>query len=168
VLLSGQVEYLKAFDVAAQSIDDFHTDAGRLSREVERYDQTNTLGNATGSREDYGVTGLSKLHERCQTVHRQIVFMRVALRLRRYRDQFGRLPEKLDDVLDDTMPKIRLEWFKNQPITYKRTAKGFRLEVPESILPPEERGKVHETPLSGDYGLEIEFKTIKPAKGGGK
>ena len=88
---------------------------------------------------------------------------RLALRLRRYFDQHGRLPDKLDDVCDDAMPKIRLEWFQNQPIVYKPSAKGFRLEAPAAILPESERAKVHETPPGGEYGLEIEFKRIKEA-----
>ena len=58
------------------------------------------------------------------------------------------------------MPKIRVDWFQNHPITYKPSAKGFRLETPEVILKPEDRYVLKKTPILSDYGLELELKKL--------
>jgi hypothetical protein len=91
-------------------------------------------------------------------MQRRIVLTRLALRLRRHYDQHGRMPAKLDELCDASMPKVSLEWFGDHPITYKPSAKGFRLEVPAEIVPKWERYLIDQTPLSPAYGLEVEFK----------
>jgi hypothetical protein len=93
--------------------------------------------------------------------HRRLILARLSLRLRRHYDRHGRLPDSLDDLCDESMPRIRLEWFQNQPIVYKPKANGFRLELPESIVPPDAQYRLRETPILSDWGVEIEFKTLK-------
>lgn len=100
--------------------------------------------------------------------HRRLNFARLALRLRRHYDQHGRFPDSLDAVCDAAMPKIPLEWFGGRPIVYKQTAKGFRLELPEEIVPPEARHRLKESPIFSDWGLDLELKTLPPPKGAAK
>jgi hypothetical protein len=161
ILTRGQAEYLVAFSRLAPEVEQPDTEPATVLRFVERHSRESILHRSLDTEEDFGVRSLYLMIKRCQLVHRQIVFARLALRLRRYFDRRGRLPEKLDDLCDATMPKIRLEWFQNQPIVYKPRANGFRLELPESIVPPEARYRLSETPILSDYGLEIEFKTVK-------
>jgi hypothetical protein len=92
--------------------------------------------------------------------HQRLIFTRLALRLRRHYDKHGRFPEKLDELCDAAMPKIRIDWFQNHPIVYKPTAKGFRLEVPEASVPTWEREHLKQTPLRTEYGLEFELKKL--------
>ena len=65
--------------------------------------------------------------------HRRLVLHRLALRSRRHFDRYGKFPERLDELCDESMPKIRLDWFQNHPIPYSPSADGFRLEVPEAV-----------------------------------
>jgi len=97
--------------------------------------------------------------------HRKLVLSRLALRIRRHFDKHGRLPDPRESLCDRAMPTIRLEWFKDEPIVYKTSANGFRLELPEASVPAEDRHRLRESPLSADFGLEIEFKPL-PAKSG--
>jgi hypothetical protein len=96
--------------------------------------------------------------------HQRLIFSRLALRLRRYYDQHGKFPERLDELCDESMPTIRIDWFQNHPITYKPSAKGFRLETPAAILKPDERHVLDKTPILSDYGLELELKTLSLKK----
>jgi hypothetical protein len=158
-LLRSQVEYMKAFNRFAPMIDD--PEAATMEIEVDDLERASTFKQTVGNAEWLDLRLFRSMHRRCRTIHRQIVFARLALRLRRLYDRHGRLPETLDELCDDMMPTIRLEWFQNQPIVYKPRANGFRLELPESIVPPEARYRLSETPILSDFGLEIEFKTVK-------
>jgi hypothetical protein len=91
-------------------------------------------------------------------MHQRLILTRLALRLRRYHDRHGKFADKLDDLCDAAMPKIRLDWFGGQPITYKPSAKGFRLELPRAIVPSWEQYHLDKTPIPNEYGLEVELK----------
>jgi len=60
-------------------------------------------------------------------VHRCLIVHRLALRIRRYYDRHGRFPERLDDLCDATMPRIRLDWFQGRPLMYTPSTNGFRV-----------------------------------------
>jgi hypothetical protein len=81
--------------------------------------------------------------------HRRLILHRLALRLRRHYDRRGRFPERLDELCDESMPKIRLEWFQNHPIAYSPSADGFRLEVPEAVR--------HDL----DRSVEVKLRTLR-------
>jgi hypothetical protein len=82
-------------------------------------------------------------------VHRRLQLHRLALRIRRHYDRRGRFPERLDELCDESMPKIRLEWFQNHPIAYSPSADGFRLEVPEAVR--------HDL----DRSVEVKLRTLR-------
>jgi hypothetical protein len=159
--LRAQVEYLKWSPRLTTALDRPQTDPNAFDRETEVVENASTLNRITGETGGSGVKWLAALQRRCSINHQKITLARLALRLRRHFDQYGRLPEKLDELCDESMPKIRLEWFLNQAIVYKPSAKGFRLETPEGILSSEDRKKLSEKPINSEVGLEIEFKTVK-------
>jgi hypothetical protein len=165
-LVNSQVEYMKAYNRFASMIDD--PKAASLEIDVDELERNCSLKRTVGNAEWLDLRLFRAMHRRCRTIHRQIVFARLALRLRMHFDRHGRLPKNLDDLCDATMPKIRLEWFGDQPIVYKPSAKGFSLEAPESIVSPEERSRVHMTPINTEYVFEVEFKTINSTKDGKK
>jgi hypothetical protein len=91
-------------------------------------------------------------------MHQRLILTRLALRLRRYHDKHGKFPDKLDNLCDAAMPKIRLDWFGGQPIAYKPSAKGFRLELSRAIVPSWEQYHLDKSPIPSEYGLEVELK----------
>jgi len=161
MMLRVQAEYVDAFAQIAPEVDQPTSDPAAVLQFVERRNKGGLFQRSLDTEEDFNGKTLYFLVKRCHSVHRQIVFIRLALRLRRHFDKHGRLPDKLDDLCDKTMPKIRLEWFQNQPIVYKPRANGFRLELPESIVSPDTRYRLKESPILSDYGLQVEFKTVK-------
>ena len=93
-----------------------------------------------------------------QRLHQRLILTRLALRLRRYHDRHGKFPDKLEELCDAAMPKIRLDWFGNHPITYKPSKNGFRLENPKADVPTWEHYHLDKKPIPSEYGLEVEFK----------
>jgi hypothetical protein len=59
----------------------------------------------------------------------------LAYRLKRFEVVNTRLPERLQEVCDPTMPTLPTTWFGNEPIGYTKEGKWFRLEASRSIEP---------------------------------
>jgi hypothetical protein len=111
---------------------------------------------------DWGFRSTNVFDAACERNHRRSILARLAMRLRRYHDQHGRFPAKLDELCDADMPKIRLDWFKNVPIAYSATATGFRLEVPDEILSKIDADrKAHENPPAPEFIVVVEIKDVK-------
>jgi hypothetical protein len=165
--IRSEVEAIRLVEKLRGNLDKPHFGDEEIKVLQEEFKRRSPVDQLTAGIETGWMGLVFSLAKTCIRHHRRLVLARLALRLRRHYDKHGRFPEKLDELCDAAMPKIRLEWFKNQPIVYKPSAKGFRLEVPEAILAPEERYRVKETPILSDYGLELELKTL-PKTGASK
>jgi hypothetical protein len=66
---------------------------------------------------------------------RRFILARLALRLRRHYDSHGNFPSTLEELCDESMPKISLEWFQNLPLVYKPRRDGFLLDVSDRLEP---------------------------------
>jgi hypothetical protein len=91
----------------------------------------------------------------------QQILTRLALRLRRHYDLHGRFPESLDEVCDESMPRIPLEWFLDKPIVYKPSGDAFLLDVPEAAEHRKGvRLKAHDAVVSHS-GIEFKLRERK-------
>jgi len=118
---------------------------------------------------DWGLRGINSFVQTCEKAHRRCIMARLMLRLRRHFDKHGKFPEKLEELCDAEMPKIRLDWFREQAIIYEATKTGFRLEVPESLLTQDEKRRKREQPDSPpDFVVKVELKKLGSAPAGKK
>lgn len=162
--IKSQTALIRLIEEFRKEIDHGPMEQSKVDELCKDFERESAIHRLIEGSEDFEIDFLRDFPNRVTFSHRRLLFARLALRLRRHYDKHGRLPQTLSELCDDAMPTIPWKWFFDKPITYKATAKGFRLEVPESIVPPEERAKIRESPIGVSYGLEIEFKTIKPAK----
>jgi hypothetical protein len=159
--LKSQTEMMELVDKIRPTFDRPGADLAVVEKLYDEAERRSPIHRLTENSSGFFTTWMRDSHRRFVASHRRLILVRLALRLRRHYDRHRKLPNQLDDLCDATMPKIRLEWFQNQPIVYKPRANGFRLELPESIVPPEARYHLSESPILSDFGLEIEFKTVK-------
>ena len=152
-----EVEELRLYQRIAPLVDNPSANLEEIDAAFVDYERRSPILRLTGLPADWP-TGHRSLGKIVVRAHRRLILARLALRLRRYYDQHGKFPDKLDDLCDASMPKLRLDWFGNQPITYKHSAAGFRLEIPKSILQPWEHYHLGKTPIPTEYGLEVELK----------
>jgi hypothetical protein len=162
-MLEAQTQYLELYDRLRAMVDRPEFDESEFEEQYNWYVKRSPLHQLAGLDED-AIFGFSKRFPvHVILAHRRLIVTRLALRLRCYYDKHGKLPATLDDLCDADMPRIRLDWFKNHPITYRPSPSGFRLEYPEACVPLEQRHKLRETPLT-EFGVEIEWKPLpKPA-----
>lgn len=125
IMIETQTEYIRAtqkmLDAVESSID---PEAGK--RILEEYRQRAPIFGVVDDQRnvaDGSLESLSRWHWR----QWRVVFTRLALRLRRHYDVYGRFPDALDEVCDAAMPKIPLEWFLDEPLVYKPRSDGFIL-----------------------------------------
>jgi len=157
ITLRAQAQFIEAFNQLASRVDDPAADLSGIEKEAEELDRKNVLGRVTGEPKSSGIGWLAKLSVNCAKVHRKLVLARLALRLRRYYNQHGRLPKELEEICDKQMPRIRNEWFKGRPIEYAASATGFRLETMEPIWITS-GSESKEGRATDEHGMRIEFK----------
>lgn len=107
-------------------------------------------------------SGLALLGRIAPNSHRKLILARIALRLRHYYDMHGKFPPTLDEICDESMPKIRLDWFPNLPLIYQPRGDGFILDVsPDLRLEPGFYLKQNQTDKISTFGWDFKLKTIK-------
>jgi len=136
-----------------------------LSRNV---DASSVLGSPTPPRSSHSYAlGIASIGRIAPNMHRKLILARLALRLRRHYDVHGRFPERLEELCDETMPKIRLDWFQNLPLVYVPRVDGFLLDVSPRLRPgPGYSLKRNDTDPHSSFAWDFKLKTIaqRPAK----
>jgi len=159
IRLRTETELLRMVESSREFNDRPNVDPESEQRLVKEFERRSPLHQSLESPRSFHMGWLSGSQRMWVQAHQRLIFTRLALRLRRHYDKHGRFPEKLDELCDAAMPKIRIDWFQNHPIVYKPTAKGFHLEVPEASVPSWEREHLKQTPLRTEYGLEFELRS---------
>ena len=80
--------------------------------------------------------------------------MQLAFRLRRFDRIHGKLPDRLQDLCDMSMPELPTKWFEGKPFIYTKKDRSFTLTADPSIVPdwPPANNQQRET-----LGLLFEF-----------
>jgi len=64
---------------------------------------------------------------------RGLTMMRLGVRLKRFADRYGRLPERLEEICDAAMPELPTTWFEGAPFIYTKEGLAFRIEPSKSL-----------------------------------
>lgn len=59
----------------------------------------------------------------------RLALARIAIRLRRYATQHGSFPTSLTEIVDEALPKLPLNLWNDQPVTYQLTATGCEISL---------------------------------------
>jgi len=79
--------------------------------------------------------GASMLTYAALRIHRQLAMVQLALRLRRFDLLHGKLPDRLEDLCDASMPELPMKWFEGKPFVYTKKGRSFTLTANPSITP---------------------------------
>jgi hypothetical protein len=161
VLIRTQTEFIRACERMDRDLG-FPFDPLAGQRIIEQYRAKAPLVSTLDDHQSYGNGSLRSFDSWYRRPWKLILF-RLALRLRRHYDLHRRFPSSLDEVCDESMPRIPVEWFLDQPLVYKRGSDGFILDVPEAAEHRKGvRLKAHDAVVS-TYG--IDFKLRQPKTG---
>jgi hypothetical protein len=159
VMLKTQSAFLRLHDQVAKTTDKPGSDREARKAAYERFDRDAPLTRAGFDLGDWGFRSLNTFDDACAKAHRRNILARLALRLRRHFDKHGRFPEKLEELCDADMPRLRLDWFLDKPIVYFSTKSGFRLEVPTELLSTVDLERKKRNPKeTPDLVIEVELK----------
>jgi hypothetical protein len=169
IILKTQTAFLKLSEKVSKLNDRPLVDPKERDAAFEEFERVAAIQRVGLDVGDWGLRASNTFDQACERAHRRNVLARLALRLRRYYDQKGRLPGKLEELCDADMPRIRIDWFRNKPIVYAPSVEGFRLEVPEEILSKADRERKKTSKEANEMVLTVRWKTTtdaakKPAK----
>ena len=157
--LRTQSAYLRLTQKMASQLERPDLDREARGKLLDEFDRDAPLTNMGLNVGDWGLRSSYTVDDACTKAHRRNILARLALRLRRHFDKHGKFPEKLDELCDQTMPKIRTEWFQGKGIVYSHSKSGFRLEVPDALLSQkdvERKKQVAKEP--SEFAIEVEIK----------
>jgi hypothetical protein len=163
VILKTQSAFLRYSEKTARLTDRPNVDAAEREAAFEEFNRTAALHQFGIDVGNWGLRASDSFDQACERAHRRNIMTRLALRLRRHYDKHGRFPEKLDELCDADMPKVRLDWFRNRPIIYVPSAKGFRLEVPDELLKKADRDRKKNT-SANEMVINVELKKVEQTK----
>lgn len=157
VILRTQAAFLRLHETIGKTADVPSVDRAARKTAFEEFERDAPLKQMGLDIGQWGFQGLSTFDLGCAKAHRRNILARLALRLRRHYDKHGRFPEKLEDLCDADMPKLRLDWFENKPIVYKPSATGFRLEIPDALLSRVELDARKQNPNDPSTVIEVKI-----------
>jgi hypothetical protein len=68
-------------------------------------------------------------------LHRQLAMTQLAFRLRRFDRIHGKLPDRLEELCNMSMPELPTKWFEGKPFIYTKKDRSFTLKADPSIIP---------------------------------
>lgn len=163
IILRTQSAFLKLSEKITKLNDRPLIDPKERDAAFEEFDRAAALQRVGLDVGDWGLRSSNTFEMACERAHRRNVLARLALRLRRYYDKHHRFPDKLEELCDADMPKIRIDWFRNKPIVYAPSANGFRLEVPTEILSRLDLERKKAAPDATDLILSVQLKKTTEA-----
>jgi hypothetical protein len=163
VILRTQSAFIKLNEKLSDLTDRPNVDAKERDAAFDEFEHTAALRQFGLDVNGWGLRSSNSFDQACERAHRRNIMTRLALRLRRHYDKYGRFPEKLDELCDADMPKVRLDWFRNRPIVYVPSTKGFRLEVPDELLKKADRDRKKNSPTN-EMVINVELKKVEQTK----
>ncbi len=89
-----------------------------------------------------------------------LINARLGIRVDRYRDEHGKLPERLEDVLDDKLKEIPPGLFSDQPLVYRVLDDGFTI-YPVGENGVDDGGERKPDRLEGGSAFRVRYPAAK-------
>jgi hypothetical protein len=102
---------------------------------------------------------LQDVSRRVLHAHRQLIMLRLALRMKLYCQRHGKLPARLEEICDSTMTQLPTKWHEGQAFGYSQKGLAFRIESsPTLSVDPPSRDDHHRTAFGHLIALDFSPK----------
>ncbi|QDU64639.1 hypothetical protein Pan216_55300 [Planctomycetes bacterium Pan216] len=129
ILMEGLAETLRLNTEVVGLMDEVGPEARERAQELRR--QIETSSKTTPFPLVYDIlNGLMTTRLGSLRVRQRLALARLGIRVDRYRATHGKLPERLDQVLDDNLEELPVCLFTGKPLIYRPTESGFTIHNP--------------------------------------